>query len=489
MTHADPDTCYRAVQSRDTRFDGWFFVAVTSTGIYCRPSCPSRTPKRENTRFFQTAAAAQTQGFRPCLRCRPDTTPGSPEWDVRGDVTARVMRLIADGVVDREGVAGLARRVGYSSRHLNRVLTEEVGAGALALARAQRAQTARTLLECGDLPIGHVAFAAGFSSVRQFNDTIRAVFGCTPSDVRKAVQRRCRRPRYGSDIVLRLAHRRPFDPAWSLRFLGTRALAGVESQAGTPEAPRYRRTLMLPHCRGHVELLAEGGEVSCRLHLPDMRDLTAAVRRCRHLLDLDADPTAVADHLGTDPVLGPAVRRQPGLRIPRGVDGFEIAARTVIGQQVSVAGARRTAAKIVDDMGGRPESPPGWPDRTFPDAAVLAAADPASLGMPRTRGAALVALAHKVDKGELDLGPGADRAATAARLLAIDGIGPWTASLVALRALGDPDAFCAGDLGVRRGLARLGADPDQVVTQRWSPWRAYAMAHIWDAASAPEPKR
>lgn len=479
-TAADPDTCYRAMQSRDTRFDGWFFVGVTSTGIYCRPSCPSRTPKPENTRFFQTAAAAQTHGFRPCLRCRPDTTPGSPEWDVRGDVTARAMRLISDGVVDREGVAGLARRVGYSSRHLNRVLTEEVGAGALALARAQRAQTARTLLECGDLPMGHIAFAAGFTSVRQFNDTIRAVFGCTPSDVR----RRCRRPRSGGDLVLRLAYRRPFDPAWSLRFLGSRAVAGVESCDGPPGSPRYRRTLVLPHCRGHVELNVDGDDVSCRVHLPDMRDLTAAVRRCRHLLDLDADPVTVVDHLGSDHVLGRAVRQRPGLRIPRGVDGFEMAARAVIGQQVSLAGARTTTERIVQDLGGRLESPAGWPDRTFPEASAVAAADPGSLPMPRARGSALVSLARRVDAGDLDLGPGADRAETAARLLDIDGIGPWTASLVALRVLGDPDAFCAGDLGVRRGLTRLGADPDRVDPGRWSPWRAYAMAHIWDAAAS-----
>jgi len=481
MWSADDDRCYRAVQARDARFDGWFFVGVTSTAIYCRPSCPARTPKRENTRFFPTAAAAQGGGFRPCLRCRPDATPGSPEWDLRGDVVGRAMRLIADGAVDREGVSGLARRVGYSTRHLNRVLTSEVGAGPLALARAQRAQAARALLECGDLPISQVAFAAGFSSVRQLNDTVRRLFGSTPGEIR----RRGAKSRLPGELVLRLPYREPFDPVWSLAYLGTRAAPGLESCHGPRERPVYRRTLSLPHGPGHVELSPGDGHVVSRLRLLDLRDLTAAVRRCRHLLDLDADPVAVVTHLGRDPVLGSSLTKRPGLRLPRCPDGFELAVRAVLGQQVSLAAARGTTARIVARLGRTVDAPAGWPDRTFPDPEVIAASDPSGLGVPATRAAALSALAERVATGTLDLGPGADRAEAAAGLTSIRGIGSWTASLIALRGLGDPDVFCDGDLAARRGLERLGADPKRTDTRHWSPWRSYAMAHIWDAASLP----
>ena len=325
----DPDRCYQAAQSKDARFDGWFFCAVTSTGIYCRPSCPARTPKRENVRFYPTAAAAQRAGFRACLRCRPDATPGSPEWNVRADVVARAMRLIRDGIVDREGVEGLARRLGYSLRQLNRLVTAEVGTGPLALARAQRSQTARVLLETTDLPVTHVAFAAGFSSVRQCNDTVREVFADTPSGLRLRARKTApgRRPaseRASQAIRLRLPCRRPFNPASVLDFLGSRALPGVEERDG--EA--YRRTLRLPHGHGVVTVRApeavDGAQdahsgpsyVEGELVLSDLRDLTTAVARCRQLLDLDADPVAVWEALGADRLVGSLVRRDPGRRVP-----------------------------------------------------------------------------------------------------------------------------------------------------------------------------
>ncbi len=388
----DPDRCYQAAQSKDARFDGWFFCAVTSTGIYCRPSCPARTPNRENVRFYPTAAAAQQAGFRACLRCRPDATPGSPEWNIRADVVARAMRLIRDGIVDREGVEGLAQRLGYSTRQLNRLITAEVGTGPLALARAQRSQTARVLLETTDLPITHVAFAAGFSSVRQCNDTVRQIFADTPSGLRTRARRAAPGRRGAPDaathaIRLRLPCRRPFNPASVLDFLGTRALDGVEEVDGTS----YRRTLRLPHGHavvtlaapesaetqdGHDERDAPGRHtgpsyVEGVLVLSDLRDLTTAVSRCRQLLDLDADPIAVWEALRADPVVGPLVEHDPGRRVPGAADGFELAVRAVIGQQVSVSGARTVAGRLVQAAGDALPAPDGTLTHLFPTPAAL----------------------------------------------------------------------------------------------------------------------
>ena len=311
----DFESCYRAANSRDARFDGRFIVAVTSTGIYCRPSCPAITPRPENTRFYPTAAAAQVAGFRACLRCQPDAVPGSPEWDERADLAGRAMRLVGDGVVDREGVTGLAHRLGYTERHLNRMLVAEVGAGPLALARARRAHTARLLVETTNLPVSEVAFAAGFASIRQFNDTFRAIYATTPTGLRKKSRRG--NGTAPGEIPLRLPFRAPFDGPGLLGFLGERAVPGVESFAdGT-----YQRTLRMPHGAGVVVLSDGEDHVRCILRLEDVRDLGAAVERCRRLLDLDADPIAVSDALGADPLLGPLVRNSPGRRVPRTVDG------------------------------------------------------------------------------------------------------------------------------------------------------------------------
>ena len=372
---------YRAVRGRDARFDGWFYVGVTSTGIYCRPSCPAVTPRRSNVRFYPTAAAAQGAGFRACKRCRPDAVPGSPEWDARTDLVARAMRLIADGVVDRDGVSGLARRLGYTERHLNRLLATEVGAGPLALARARRAHNARLLIETTELPITEVAFASGFASVRQFNDTIREVFAATPRELRRVRGNRAGGASGG--ISLRLPFREPFDAGGMLRFLGTRAVVGVEHFDGET----YRRTLRLPHGAGTVALSDGGDHVLCVLRLEDLRDLGTAVQRCRRLLDLDADPAAVAGVLGADPLLGPLVRRSPGRRVPGSVDGTELAFRAVLGQQVSVAGARTLARRLVARCGEPlPESlaaEDDGPTHLFPGPGGVAAADLDGLGVPR----------------------------------------------------------------------------------------------------------
>ena len=334
--HQDFDRCYRAVGSRDARFDGWFVTAVSSTGIYCRPSCPARTPLPANVSFFPTAAAAQRAGYRACRRCRPDASPGSPAWSVRDDLVARAMRLIADGTIDREGVPGLAARLGYTTRQVERVLSAELGAGPLALARAQRAQTARLLTECTELPLSEVAFAAGFSSIRQFNDTVRTVFGCPPGELRR---RATTVPAAGSAaaITLRLPVRRPFSYSGLFGHLAATAVPGVEEvRDGT-----FRRTLRLPNATGIVALTPREDHVACVLRLADFRDLPVAVARCRRLLDLDADPVPIAETLAGDPALAGAVAADPGRRIPRTVDEHELAIRVVLGQQVSGRAGRQ----------------------------------------------------------------------------------------------------------------------------------------------------
>jgi AraC family transcriptional regulator of adaptative response / DNA-3-methyladenine glycosylase II len=506
----DDERRYAAAVSKDARFDGVFFTAVTSTGIYCRPSCPAITPRRENMRFYRSAAAAQEAGFRACKRCRPDASPGSPEWNIRADVVGRAMRLIADGVVDRDGVEGLAASLGYEQRQVRRLVTAELGAGPLAIARAQRAQTARVLTETTDLPLSEIAFAAGFASIRQFNATIREVFAVTPTELREARGKRAARSRRATGtalaggrsladpsapglIRLRLPYRVPIDADRMLGFLAARAIDGVEAVEGG----RYRRSLVLPNGAGIVSLdLAPGpgpGYVECELQLEDLRDLTAAVQRCRRLLDLDADPEAVTSYLAADPVLGPLVLACPGRRSPGHVDGNELALRAVLGQQVSVAAARRLSARLVTAYGKPLERPDGSLTHCFPTAETLAAADPAALPMPRARALALTGLATALASGEASLDPGADRDLAEERLLAMPGIGPWTAAYIRMRALSDPDAFLPGDVGVLGALGRLGAVPAATgpaarakaakaaaeLAESWRPWRSYAVHHLW----------
>jgi AraC family transcriptional regulator, regulatory protein of adaptative response / DNA-3-methyladenine glycosylase II len=466
----DDELRYQAAVSKDARFDGVFFIAVTSTGIYCRPSCPAITPKRANMRFYRSAAAAQEAGFRACKRCRPDASPGSPEWNIRADVVGRAMRLIGDGIVDRDGVAGLTSRLGYEQRQVRRLLTAELGAGPLAIARAQRAQTARVLTETTRLPLSEIAFAAGFASIRQFNSTMREVFAVTPSELR-AKSRHV--PSAPGALSVRLPYRTPIALDRMFRFLATRAIPGVESASET----EYRRTMLLPHGTGIVALSPGApGYVSCELRLADLRDLTTAVQRCRRLLDLDADTTPISAALGKDPVLGPLVAACPGRRVPGHVDGDEVAIRAVQGQQVSVAAARRLGARLVAAHGKPLEQPDGDLTHCFPSAATLASVDPAALPMPESRSRALVSLATALASGEVSLDPGADRERVFSQLVALPGIGPWTASYISMRALSDPDAFLPGDVGVREALARLGAP---ALPESTRPWRSYAVQHLW----------
>ena len=495
----DAERCYQAAKSKDARFDGVFVTGVLTTGIYCRPSCPARTPRRENVKFFATAAAAQQAGLRACLRCRPDATPGSPKWNLRADVVARAMRLIRDGVVDRDGVSGLSERLGYSERHLNRLLSAEVGAGPLALARAQRSQNARTLLETTDLPITQIAFAAGFDSVRQCNDTIRQAFARTPRELRQRSKvTRSSHDLAAHGIELRLPARRPFSAESVLAFLGERAIAGVEEFDGAT----FRRSVRLPRGQAIVEL-SPGTEndhgpafVLARLYLSDLRDLTAAVARCSQLLDLDADPIAVFEALGDDPWIGPLVARDPGRRIAGAVDGFELSVRAIIGQQVSVAGARTVAARLVEAAGETLVEPRAGVTHLFPTADALAALvseNPAAFAMPASRRRALAALAGAILSGELVVDPGTDPIELRETLVSLPGIGPWTAEYVAMRALRDPDAFLASDLGIIRAAAALGLPNEPRILVRvaeaWRPWRSYVMAHLWALPNAFTPRR
>ena len=498
----DDAACYRAVRGKDARFDGVFYSGVSTTGIYCRPSCPAITPKRENLTFYRTAAAAQAAGFRACKRCRPDAAPGSPEWNVRTDLVGRAMRLIADGVVDRDGVAGLAAAVGYSERQVNRLLLAELGVGPAALARSQRARTARILLETASISISDVAFAAGFASIRQFNDTIREVFATTPSQLRA---RAAGSPTESSEdnnpagsIVVRLSYRQPMDVLGVLDFLGNRAVVGIEEyRDGT-----FTKSLPLPHGNGVVALSVptigrantnERGWIRCELWLDDVRDLTAAVQRCRRLLDLDADPTAIDGSLSEDPTLRSLVQANPGHRMPGSLDVNEVAFRVVIGQQVSTTGARTVAGRLVAQYGQPLKTSVGTVTHSFPTPEALVEADPNHLAMPSSRKRAIKALAVALAEQSIVLSPGSDWDEVGEQLLALPGIGPWTVAAVRMRGLGDPDVFLSTDLGIQKAMSARGVDPDPKSiashARAWRPWRSYATHLLWasldSARSAP----
>ncbi|MFJ9624314.1 AlkA N-terminal domain-containing protein [Streptomyces sp. NPDC101181] len=483
--HTDTERCVAAVQSKDARFDGWFFTAVLTTRIYCRPSCPVVPPKVHNMAFYPSAAACQQAGFRACKRCRPDTSPGSPEWNARADSVARAMRLIRDGVVDREGVPGLATRLGYSARQIERQLLAELGAGPLALARAQRAQTARLLIETTGLPMAQVAFAAGFSSIRTFNDTVREVFALAPGDLRTRAARGPGTTAAPGAIALRLPYRAPLNPSNLFGHLAATAVPGVEEW----HDGAYRRTLNLPYGPGIVALAPRPDHVACRLALTDLRDLTRAISRCRWLLDLDADPVAVDARLRADPLLAPLVDAGPGRRVPRTVDGAEFAVRAVLGQQVSTAAARTHAARLVTAHGVPVEDPEGGLTHLFPTPGALTGLDPEALALPRTRRTTLTTLVAALAEEKVRLDTDTDWDRARAELAALPGIGPWTVESIAMRALGDPDAFLPTDLGIRRAAEHLGlpATPAALTARAadWRPWRAYAVQYLWTVDDHP----
>lgn len=470
-------TRYRALSSRDARFDGQFIAGVHTTGIYCRPSCPAMTPKPGNVSFYRTAAAAHEAGLRACKRCQPDAVPGNPDWNLRDDLAARAMRLVQDGVVERDGVEGLARRLGYSSRHLTRVLTAELGAGPLALARAHRAQTARTLLASTELPVADIAFAAGFGSLRQFNDTIAAVYRATPTELRELSRRGPggARPAEGGagTLTLRLPARAPIDRDGLFRFFADHAIPGLEQ--ATDDV--FARPLALPGGAARVEVRPDpqGPGLVATVALARMDDVGAAVSRLRRAFDLDADSHAIDAALAADPALAPLVERIPGIRIAGAFDASEALFRTLVGQQISVAAARTALGRLVDALGAG----------AFPTPEVIAERGREVLRGPAARIGSIIGVAEALAEGRLVLDIGMPVAEFRATLLAQRGIGPWTADYLAMRALGSPDVLPVDDLVIRQSAAALGLPDDRsglaARGRRWSPWRSYAALHLWRA--------
>ncbi|MCZ3387500.1 MAG: helix-turn-helix domain-containing protein [Actinomycetia bacterium] len=466
----DAESLYRAVASRDRRFDGRFVLGVTSTGIYCRPSCLARTPKPENVRYYALPAAAVAAGFRACRRCRPDRVSPRPHIADETGLVDRALVLIGQGVVDDAGVAGLAERMSVSERHLHRLLMTSVGTGALGLAQARRAQVARTLLEQTVLPVTDVAFTSGFGSLRQFNDVMRAEYGASPSELRRHPAKPDRPANAGS-LTLRLPVTVPWDGGRLLAFLGTRAVTGVEAYDGD----RYVRTLATPSGSAVLELEPGEGAVHVQLTAADLGAIGPAMVAVRRLCDLAADIEAVETGLSGSGEMRAMVRRRPGLRVPGAVDGWEILVRAIVGQQVSVAAARTFLGRIVERCGPEIDRPPGEDrsvHRLFPSAEAMAEGDLDGLGLTGRRVATLRAAAESAAAGALLLEPGDDLSEARRRLVALPGIGPWTAEYVALRALADPDAWPGTDLVLAR--AASGID-----VERLRPWRAYAGVHLW----------
>lgn len=476
------DQCYQAVTSRDRRFDGMFFTAVRSTGIFCRPSCPARTPLRKNVDFYPTAAAAAEAGFRACRRCRPDASPNSPEWDIRADATARAMRLIRDGLVDRNGISGLAQAIGYSTRQLGRVMRAELGVGPLAIARTERVRTARILVESTSMSMSEIAYAAGFSSIRQFNDTFREVYSTTPRQLRTGHES----VRGGQDLVVRLAYRPPLDLDHLFAYHRGRAIVGIEEVGDN----HYTRSLPLAHGPAVLTLTPGAGEyIECRLRLADTRDLGSAVARARRILDLDADPVAVRSSLRKAGLAG-LVDRYPGIRSPGHGDPVELAIRTILGQQISVVAAQTHLNRLVAGFGEKlpEELKTGSIDRVFPTAESIAAVPDGDWSLPRRRIETIRAVSSALADGRLDLGLGCDREGASSALLNLPGIGPWSLGYIRMRALGDPDVYLGSDLGVKKALSDLqglnvntktGPGSWEEVLTGCSPWRSYVTHLLW----------
>jgi AraC family transcriptional regulator of adaptative response / DNA-3-methyladenine glycosylase II len=475
-----PRPYYDALRSRDARFDGKFFVGVVTTGIYCRPICPAPPAKRSNLRWFPCAAAAESAGFRPCRRCRPETAPGTPAWVGTSATVSRALALISDGALDKGDVDDLAARVGVGSRHLRRLFDRHLGANPVAVAQCRRVQFARSLIDQTALPLRDVALAAGFASIRRFNAAIRSTFERTPSELRRAARRDAVTGAPG--VTLRLPYRPPY--AWDevLEYLTARAVPGVEQVVdGT-----WRRTALIDGAPALVEVRPDPAkhQVVVRVGAPVRRDLLRVVERVRRVFDLGADPLQISSHLRRDPRLRAAVSRRPGLRVPGAWDPFELAVRAVLGQQVSVKGATTLAGRLAAKWGERVEaSDASGPHLLFPAPERLARAKVEGIGIPGARAAALRGLARRCASGELRLDRGVPFEEALAALLEIPGIGPWTAQYIALRALGEPDVFLPGDLGVRRALASNGRLPSareaEELAEPWRPWRGYAVLHLW----------
>lgn len=492
MEQLDPQICYRALQSRDPRFDGRLFVGVTSTGIYCRPVCPAGSVKFENCRFFPSAAAAQEAGFRPCLRCRPETAPDLGAWRGTSNTVSRGLALIAEGALDGDdaSVDALASRLGIGERQLRRLFEQHLGASPISVAQTRRVLFAKQLIHDTRLPMNEIALAAGFGSVRRFNETFRKLFKRPPSALRrKAISSLPEGSVAATGVTVRLRYRPPYDWPAMLSFLRARAIDGVEKINGDI----YCRTVLQEGQVGTVEIahLPERESLNVTIRFPSVRALPAIVARVRRVFDLGADVATIGAHLAQDPLLAPLIAERPGLRAPGGWDGFELAIRAILGQQVTVEAARQLAGRLVRLCGttlpARQRSHPAV-TLAFPSASKVAAADLSSLGMPAARRTALTALAEAALADPNLFQPLGTVEETVARLRAIRGVGEWTAHYIALRAVRETDAFPASDIGLLRGAARNGSRPSPAELQGraepWRPWRAYAAQHLWAADAA-----
>ena len=492
----DFEACRRAFLTRDPRFDGRIFAGVKTTGIYCRPVCPARTPKAENMTFFPTAAAAQEAGFRPCLRCRPESSPDLGAWRGTSNTVSRALSLIEGGALDAGDVDGLAGRLGVGERQLRRLFKQHLGASPVAVAQTRRVLLAKQLIHETRLPMAEVALASGFGSVRRFNETFQQLFGRPPG-----VLRRSHAPDMtaaAGGITVRLPYRAPYDWDAIIGFLAARAIPGVE--VVTPK--RYARTLAVDGARGVVIVTPGAGDfLVAEIRFPKVQALPAVIARIRRVFDLAADPALIGAHLSQDPQLAPLVAARPGLRAPGAWDGFELAVRAILGQQITVTAARGLAAKLVAAYGDPIDDPAAQAlglSRVFPGPDRLVGQDIAALGMPRSRGAALEALARTVAADPTIFTPRADLESAMKALTALPGVGEWTAQYIALRELREPDAFPHADIGLMRALTDAeGRRPTPqellALSQAWRPWRAYAAQHLWAAdIGAPEkiePKR
>jgi AraC family transcriptional regulator, regulatory protein of adaptative response / DNA-3-methyladenine glycosylase II len=477
----DPAICRQAVLARDARFDGRFFTAVTSTGIYCRPICPARPPKPENCRFYPSAAAAQAAGFRPCLRCRPETAPGLGAWRGASNTVSRAMALIDLGALDANGVDALATRLGVGERHLRRLFLKHLGASPVAVAQTRRVLVAKQLIHETQLSMSQIALASGFGSVRRFNETLRALFGRPPSELRRA------RTPAGVDqaaVTLSLGYRPPYDWPAMLAFLAARAIPGVEST----EAGVYRRTITLDGVAGDIAVSHEPDRHRLRatIRFGRLAALPTIIARLRRLFDLEADPEAIGGALARDGHLARLVTARPGLRVPGAWDGFELAVRAIVGQQITVAGATRLVGNLAETFGEAYDVGDHGLTRIFPDPGVIANA--AIGGMPGARASAIRSIALAAASDPAIFERGADLAASVAKLRAMPGVGEWTAQYIAMRAMREPDAFPTADVGLMRamdlGAGRPNADALGQRARAWRPWRAYAALHLWTSEAA-----
>jgi AraC family transcriptional regulator of adaptative response / DNA-3-methyladenine glycosylase II len=471
----------KARRTRDPRFDGRFFIAVLSTGVYCRSICPAPTAKERNVRYFPTAAAAAEAGFRPCLRCRPECSPGTPGWMGTSTTVARALRLIGESPLADTTVEALANRLGIDSRHLRRLFLKHLGAAPKAVMQTRRLHFAKKLIDETTLPMSEIAVSAGFGSIRHFNSTIRQTYRRTPTQLRRIACNRATEP--ANEYLFRLRFRPPFQWTALLDFLRPRATPGVELVT----RDSYGRTFSLGGLSGSVEVsLDDKSEaLAVRIRFPDPRHLFLVIERIRGMFDLNADPAEIATQLSVDELLAPRIAAEPGLRVPGSWDGFELSVRAILGQQVTVGGATTLCGRLVQSFGAPLAAGPGL-THLFPSPEVLGDADLSTLGIPRARTETIRALARAVSGGHLTFNGVLDVNAFLARFREIPGIGDWTAQYVAMRALGEPDAFPSGDLGLLRATSLESSRELAERAEAWRPWRAYAAMYLWRRPRAPD---